>query len=383
MIYFALFFVYFLGHGAYFSAMSPYVMGKFPAHADLIILVSQLSSPIGNLLAGYASDKSRLLRVPLVLALCGFGVSQFIFFLDVTLPVMLAATVALRIFLSGAGQLIILSCLEAGAARFARARTAGTVGFSAVQIALFGIETWFPVFSPAVLARTAAIFHFLTAVLALRVPAHRLSHDEYHFKEAAGLIFKPRVILFFAISFVYYGCYQLVDYYLGRFLELTGGIQQVYLGWGFSVVFEIALMPFTAAIFHRFPARLLFLVSLGAGFLRFLWLYLSVHETLPAPFLSQLLHGLHFTGFYAAAIYLLQRIFPPHLYGTGHALYTIFAASAGGIAGNILTGRLLGSGPSAAEFGPVFGTAALLTGLMLVLFALMPLPQKARFAAAE
>lgn len=383
MIYFALFFVYFLGHGAYFSAMSPHIMGRFPASADHINLVSQISSPLGTLLAGYISDKTRLLRLPLVVSLAGFGIAQVAFFQEIPVSGIFVATVLLRIFLSASGQLIILSCLEAGTGSFARARTAGTVGFMVIQLALFGVQSS-PLAAqtnPAVLAQIAACFHFLTAFIALGVPVHRRSHEEYHFRAAANRILEPRVLFFFAGSFVFYGCYQLVDYYLGRFLQLTGGMGQVYLGWGLSVLFEMALMPFTALIFDKMPTRLLFLVSLAAGLGRFLWLYLAVDPAGPPAFLSQILHGLHFTGFYAAAIYLLQRIFPPHLYGTGHALYTVLAASAGGITGNLLTGAVLGAGPGAAQFAPVFASVAVLHCLLLLAFSFVRLPQDARARA--
>lgn len=380
VIYFALFFTYFLGHGAYFSAMSPYIMERFPASADHMILVAQIASPIGTLLAGYVSDKTRLLRLPLVISLLGFGVSQVVFFQPIPELGVFAATVLLRIFLSGSGQLIIISCLEAGSGRFARARTAGTVGFCFIQLVLFWVETSGVIrhSSPGVFAQYAAVFHVLTALFALGVPLHRRSHEEYHFRAAAHRMIQPRVLAFFALSFIFYGCYQLVDYYLGRFLQLRGGMGQVYLGWGFSVVFEIALMPFTALIFEKFPARFLFLVSLASGLGRFVWLYLAVDNASLPPYLSQLLHGLHFTGFYTAAIYLLQRVFPPHLYGTGHALYTVVAASAGGIAGNLLTGALLGPGPGAAEFAPVFALAVILHFLLLAAFSLIPLPQAPR-----
>ena len=380
VIYFALFFTYFLKHETYFSAMSPYIMERFPTSADQMILAAQIASPFGTLLAGYVSDKTRLLRFPLVVSLLGFGVSQVVFFAPIPEFGVFAATVLLRIFLSGSGQLIIISCLEAGSGRFARARTAGTVGFCAIQLVLFWVETSGVIrhSSPAVFAQYAAVFHVLTAIFALGVPVHRRSHEEYHFRAAARRMVEPRVLIFFALSFVFYGCYQLVDYYLGRFLQLKGGMGQVYLGWGFSVLFEIALMPFTALIFEKFPARFLFLVSLAAGLGRFLWLYLAVDNESMPPYLSQLLHGLHFTGFYTAAIYLLQRVFPPHLYGTGHALYTVVAASAGGITGNLLTGMLLGAGPGALEFAPVFALAVILHVSLLAVFFFVPLPQTIR-----
>lgn len=386
MIYFALFFAYFLGHGAYFSAMSPHVLGRFPASADHINVVSQIASPLGTLLAGYISDRIRLLRLPLILSLLGFGVSQIVFFQTTTESGMYASTVMLRVFLSASGQLITIACLEgAGSGRFARARTAGTIGFLTIQLALFAVESSSLArgMNSAELAAAASVFHFVTAVLAFGVPVHRMSHEEYHFRAAARRIFEPRVLLFFAGSFVFYGCYQFVDYYLGRFLQLRGGMGQVYLGWGFSVLFEIALMPFTALIFQRLPARFLFLVSLTAGLGRFVWLYLAAQPAGPPAYFSQILHGLHFTGFYAAAIYLLQRIFPPHLYGTGHALYTVSAMSAGGIAGNLLTGAALGAMPGIEQFSPIFFASAAIHCVLLILFSFAPMPGDARLRAVE
>ncbi|HMU83819.1 MAG TPA: MFS transporter [Leptospiraceae bacterium] len=373
MIYFALFFVYFLGNGAYFSGFSPYVLGNYPAESAAIFLSSQIASPAGTLLAGVTTDKTRLLRWPLFVCVSSLVVFQFLFFSVLSPLWTIVSSICLRFFLSAAGQILVIATLESGGARFARARTAGTVGFCVIQIVLYLLAETLVAHSSAEFGRWTAAFYSIGMILALFVPLKRKTHEPYYFSEAVQRMFRGSAPAFFVASFFFYLCYQLVDYYIGRFLEMRHGISAVYLGWGLSVFLEILLMPFTALLFEKFHTRSLFVLAIAAGALRFLWLGVAATSEIPAVF-AQLLHGLHFAGYYAGVIFLLRRYFPAHLYGTGHALFSGFAMSCGGIAGNMLTAYMLGKSPGVSSFAIVFLGAAGIHILLIGAFYFMRLP---------
>ncbi|MBL8018110.1 MAG: MFS transporter [Leptospirales bacterium] len=375
MIYFLLFFTFFMGVGAYLANLSPYVLSHYPEHANSIFASTQLAGPVGAILAGYTTDKTKLLRAPLIIALCGFGVFQIMLFAGMSGGLTIAAAVFMRLFMSASGQLLTIACLEDGNDRFARSRTAGTIGFCVVQGLLYfvSVSTQTANIPPGSWAQFGSIFYFIALLLAFKTPVHRKAREKYFFRETFVYLLQPRFLAFFATSFVFYACYQLVDFYIGRFIEITHGIAYVYLGWGLSVVLEIGLMPFTASLFDRYHTRMLFVVSIVAGGLRFLLLATSETTGMP-PHFSQILHGLHFTGYYAAAIFLLKSSLPDRLYGTGFALYSAFASSLGGVAGSLITTGMLTRNPTESGYAFVFGVTAVAHLFLIPVFLLMKLP---------
>ena len=388
MKYFLLFVFYFIGHGTYFSALSPYTHTNFGSRAYLVILAGQLCFPVGYFLSGILSDRTRRLRSILVPALVLHGPVQYLLF---SFPDSFALTVALsavaRLLFAANFQMITIAVLEgAGVLRFGSYRVAGTYSFFLIHLILFLIE------SSASAGRTPGTglladprlgsvagpiglcAMWATALVATRVQRLRKSEATYYFRDAVAILKRPAVSVFFGFSFLFFFGYQLVDFHLGQWLKDRGGMRDVYLAWCLAVVIEIPFLPLAGRIARRFGIHALFYISLASALLRFGYLAaVTAGWALPSPVYSQLLHGLHFGGFYMGALFSLRAYFPEHLFGTGNGLYTVLCAALGGIAGNTLYGNLLYLGGS-ADFFPLFFSAMLLQVALIFGFLFLPAP---------
>ncbi len=375
------------------------MLERFGSDARFVFLAGQMAFPAGYFIAGYLSDRFRTIRgllVPMVLlhAPCQF----FLYWPELDLP---AATVLggiTRFFFAANMQLLTIATLEALELRgFSISRSAGTLGFFVVHIILFTLETQFPgllateVSASGTGGRAGSMFLVVFAFACLFVQKERRASDQYFFMEAFKVLKHRPVALFFAISFVYFSGYQTVDYYLGGYLDQRYGMAGVYGGWCLATLLELPFLPLCARIHARFGSTPLFLVGTGAGILRFGLFYWDSLEPVPGLILTQLLHGIHFTGYYMGTIFRLRHFFPDHLYGTGQGLFMVLATASGALIGSYLAGLLLEitatghdpsrSGPSGSadlQYGPVFLASLIIHALVFFSFLLMQDPEKRR-----
>jgi PPP family 3-phenylpropionic acid transporter len=393
LIYITLYFTYFLGHGAYFSALSPYVLSIYHENANLIFLVSQMAFPIGYFASGYLSDRLHAVKPLLIITLLLQIPAQYLLFVphDSLFQVCMAAALT-RFFFAFNFQLITIASIEGGGIqKFGGYRAYGTAGFFLVHLLLFLLET-LPLFSgwrvaneSAELAgRASALLLTLAVIPAWFLQSKRISHESYDFAEAVRITLRPQTLILFTLSFFFYFSYQIVDFYIGGYFRDAGGMSLVYIGWCLAVLLEIPFMPLTSRIFQYHRGTSLFLISTLVGSIRFAILSANASGIMLIPVLyTQILHGIHFTGFYMGTIYTLRRLYPDHLYGTGNGLFMIFAASFGGMAGNLFFGEILhGNIPFQAGrllpaisdgFGSIFFFASLLQITLFFSFIFYPL----------
>lgn len=392
LVYVLLYFLFFLGHGAYFSTLSPYILSTYGADAPTVFLASQGAFPLGYFAAGYFSDRFHSIRPLLVTSLLLQIPSQFFLYSQFTTLAPVVALAALTRFLFAFNfQLITIAAIEGGGIlRFGNFRAFGTFGFFMIHLILFLLETG-GVFaaldigheSAAMAGKLGSFFLFTALIPTLSIQTARTSPEPYHFRDALRIALRPGMLLFFLISFLFYFTYQLVDYYLGAYFRNDGGMGMVYGAWALAVLLEIPFMPLTARLFPFHRGNLLFLISAGAGALRFGALTLHTMHLLPFPIiLTQLLHGIHFTGFYTGIVYRFRELFPSHLYGTGYGLFMVGAVSFGAMCGNLFFGSLLHkpSGelpflnrlPLASDYTPLFFLATILQLVIFFCFIFLP-----------
>lgn len=323
-------------------------------------MAGQLAFPVGFFFTGYISDKFKLLRGFLILSLLIHAPAQYLFYTSELYQNNLIAGIilsALNRFLFAVNfQLIGIAVLEStGMVQFGRVRAWGTIGFFFVHLFLFITETTGGIGgfllpgsdSASETGRMGGILHLITAIAAIKIHKYRDSEETYYFREAVSMILQKRVAIFMGLSFLFFFSYQIVDFYLGRFLQSTGGMSIVYAGWTIAVILEIPFLMLSGKIYHRFGIRSLLITSLSAGIIRFLWLGIySMRQDGISVVFSQILHGIHFTGYYMGAIYWMRTFFPSHLYGTGYGAYVVISSSLGGTIGSFVYGKLLFSGQS-------------------------------------
>ena len=373
------------------------MLERFGSDARFVFLAGQMAFPAGYFIAGYLSDRFRTIRgllVPMVLlhAPCQF----FLYWPELDLASATVLGGVTRFFFAANMQLLTIATLESlELPGFSISRSAGTLGFFVVHIALYTLETQFPgllateVSASGTGGRAGSLFLLIFAFACCFVQKERRAGDQYYFMEAFRVLRHRPVALFFAISFVYFSGYQTVDYYLGGYLDQRYGMAGVYGGWCLATLLELPFLPLCARIHARFGATPLFLVGTGAGILRFGLFYWDSLEPLPGLILTQLLHGIHFTGYYMGTIFRLRHFFPDHLYGTGQGLFMVLATASGALIGAYLAGLLPEvaghatdssvAGPTRSadlQYGPVFLASLVIHSLVFFSFLLMRDPEK-------
>lgn len=349
MQYILLYFIFFLGHGIYYSTLGPNILDRFPAEAGWIFAAGQIGYPLGFFFSGFVSDRTRKIRNLLIVSLILHAPAQFILYaLPGNFWTTLIASGLARFLFAVNFQLISLSVLESsGTVGFGAVRAWGTIGFFFIHLLLFSLERLAPDLSHLAdngktTGMYGSLFHLLTLIPVLFIQKERQSTEVYRFRDSIHFIRKSKLYIYFIISFIFFFSYQSIDFYLGHFLKSRGGMGAVYFGWTLAVILEIPFLRFSSRILGKDRVRIFFLISMVAGLVRFVWLLAgAIGYGSDLVVFSQILHGLHFTGYYMGTIFVLRKRIPEHLYGTTYGIYVIAAPSLGGAAGSFVYGWLL------------------------------------------
>lgn len=383
LTYSILFFFYFLGLGAYLSSLSPFLVESYPERAYWLLLAGQVAYPAGYLLSGFISDHTKKLRAWLALGLLALPLAQFsLFQSDHNFYLCFVFSALTRFLLAANLQWISIALLEkSGAASYSRLRSAGTTGFGMIQLVfwLLGdyaiieslqsgsghagilnellhvlVGVMFPAggeLSFQFTGSLGALFFIPCWLLIGPIPRIRSSHAEYDFGQALHALANRKGVLFLILSFLYFFAFQLVDNYLGSFLNRMGGSRMVFLGWLLAIILEIPFLWFTANIARRHGARMLFWLACATGAIRFGGFAL-IMLGVPLPVLAlQLVHGIQFMSYYMGAIYWLRENYADHIYGSVSGIYYLVGNAGGAVCGNLVLGYLLRNAPGVVPHG--------------------------------
>jgi PPP family 3-phenylpropionic acid transporter len=183
---------------------------------------------------------------------------------------------------------------------------------------------------------------------------------------AAGLL-RSGVFLLFLVASGLTQAAHAVFYTFGTLHWRELGLSTGWSGalWAISIVAEVALFAFSAAVVLRIGAAELIVLGAGAAVIR--WLAMGFDPPLSLLVPLQLLHALTFGATHLGAMHFIARAVPHVQAGTAQALY---ASVTSGIA---MGGAMLIAGPLYANFGgraywAMAGLAAvgLVAGLVLV-----------------
>lgn len=340
-----------MGLGAYFVSLSPYILHRFQEDSHYIFLSGQLAYPLGYFLSGWISDKTKKLRIyGILLSFFLFPLQNLLFDYHQPFWVILIVSGLVRFLFAALIQILQIAALEKiHYLGFSISRSAGTLGFLMIQIFMFLLETFYFTQTPPLEIITSrggklsSYAHLFTLLLCIAIlPEKRQSESQYFFKEVLGIIKEQKIYTFFVISFFYYFAYQIIDFYLGRYFQLLGGMPFVYLGWILAVLLEIPFFFYSQKFIFRYGLKTIFLLSLFSGFLRFFLMYFnSLYFDSQWILLTQFLHGIHFTGYMAGSIYFFHKKFPEKYFGTAFGLFMVVSLSLGSILGNFVYGHVL------------------------------------------
>lgn len=360
------YFFYFAFIGAFSPYFGLYLQSLSFSAWDIGLLMSQmqlmrLCAPyLWGVLADRLAQRVSVVRLAAVLSLIGFSA----FFVVKSFPAMLVAMALLAFFWSGALPLVetvTFDHLRDQPGRYSRIRLWGSVGFIVAVMGTGALLDGLPLPSLLWVIAGTLIGILIYALGVPEAPSHA-SADEH--LPVGDIVRQTRVRALFAACFmmsaahgalyVFYSIH-LADHQYGKFL--------VGCLWSLGVLAEIIVFFFMNHVLRQFGLRAILLLSFAAATVRFLMIGWGV-DWLLVIVLAQLLHGLTFGAYHAAAIAAVNRWFPGRCQARGQALYSSVSFGAGGLVGGLLSGwtwERLGAAPTYA-----LSSAFALVGLLFV-----------------
>jgi PPP family 3-phenylpropionic acid transporter len=341
--------------------------GYSPAEIAAVLAIPTLLRIAVPSLWGWLADRG---RVPgglpvLVALLSALAAASFAMLTQAgDLHAVFAWVALTALFTSGVLPLVETMALAALAARpgaYGPVRLWGSVGFVASVLAT---GAWLDRAPVTVLLPLVAALMFLASMSALALPRMPAAPVDAGPAGALQILREPRVAAFFAACFcmtVAHGA--LYAFYSIYLVSMGYSVTTLGVFWTLGVLAEIAVFLWLPVLFRRYSLRAILLASFAAAALRFVVIGWGV-ESIALLALAQLLHGLTFGAYHAAAVAAVHRLFGGALAVRGQALYTSLSYGLGGAAGMLLSGWSWGA------FGPeitfAISSAFGLAGAMLV-----------------
>ncbi len=254
-----------------------------------------------------------------------------------------------------------LAALSEQPGRYGPVRLWGSIGFIASVLAA---GAWLDRASVTVLLPLVAALMFCAALSALALPRTRTEPAHADSRGPLQILREPRVAVFFAACFCMTVAHGALYAFYSIYLVDTGySTTTVGALWTLGVIAEIGVFVVLPTLFRRFSLRAILTASFAAAAVRFVVIGWGV-DSLALLVLAQLLHGLTFGAYHAAAIAAVQKLFGAALAVRGQGLYASLSYGVGGVAGTLLSGWTWGA------FGPeitfAISSAFGLAGTLLV-----------------
>ena len=300
-----------------------------------------------------------------VALLCALAAASFAMLTQAAdLPAVFGWVALTALFTAGVLPLVdamALAALGAQGGGYGPVRLWGSIGFIASVMAA---GAWLDRAPVTVLLPLVAALMFCAALSALALPRTRSVAAHADPRGALQVLREPRVAAFFAACFCMTVAHGALYAFYSIYLVQTGySTTTVGVLWTLGVVAEIVIFVWLPGLFRRFSFRALLIASFAAAVVRFMMIGWGV-ESVELLTLAQLLHGLTFGAYHAAAIAAVQRLFGAALAVRGQALYASLSYGLGGVAGMLLSGWAWGSlGP---EITFAISSAFGLAGALLV-----------------
>jgi len=347
---------YYFFHFACIGAFSPYFGLYLESLAfsawDIGLLMSQL--PLMRLFAPYlwGALADRLVRrLPAVRLAAALGLICFsAFFLTRSFAAVLLAMALFAFFWSAALPLVetaTFAHLRDEPQGYSRIRLWGSIGFIVAVMATGALLDRMDL--PALLWVMLGLLSS-TLLCAALVPEPAGTAAGVASEQAIGDILRqPRVRALFAACFAMSAAHgALYVFYSIHLANHQYSKLSVGSLWSLGVLAEIAVFFFMVDLLRRYGLRTILLVCFAAAAIRFLLIGWCV-EHWPLVLLAQLLHGLTFGAYHAAAIAAVNRWFSGNCQARGQALYSSVSFGAGGLLGGLLSGwswERLGAAPT-------------------------------------
>ena len=358
----AFYFAYFAQVGAAAPYFSLYLvsLGLSAAQIGVLLSLGQLMRVVGPNFWGWIADRSgqRVRMIGITLA-CG-SVCFAGFFFVTTFWGLFALLLILGFFTSASMPLtesLTLAHLRGAVSRYGSIRVWGSVGFIlTVTLVGYALDA-LPVSS---LLWMMLATYALSWVCALTLPEATGGSAHAQAEPVWTILRRPEVMALLAACFLMTLAHGPLYAFFSIYL-VDHGYSKAAVGWmwTYGVIAEIIVFLLMPALMRRYTLTRILLVCFAATVLRFLMIGWGV-GSVAILFAAQLLHGLSFGAYHAAAVTVIHRWFQGAHQVRGQAIYLSVTFGAGGVLGSSLSGLGWDSvGPawtfSAAAFAALAG----------------------------
>lgn len=334
------YFFYFAFIGAFSPYFGLYLQSLSFSAWDIGVLMSQmqLMRLFGPNLWGWVADifRRRLAIVQLAGAISLIGFSAF-FWLH-TLQGMLLAMAVLAFFWSAALPLVetlTFDHLRERPASYGRIRLWGSIGFIAAVMGTGAILDRIPLRGILWIC-----WLFLSGILMLALVVPEVVRDDPpgDTPPVSAILRQPRVRALLSACFAMSAAHgALYVFYSIHLADHHYSKTEVGVLWSLGVVAEILVFLAMPRVSRRFSLGQILGACFAAAVVRFLVIGWAV-ESLFMVIFAQLLHGLTFGAYHAAAIGAINQWFCGRSRSRGQALYSSISFGAGGLVGGVLSG---------------------------------------------
>ncbi|MBK7355868.1 MFS transporter [Propionivibrio sp.] len=334
------YFFYFAFIGVFLPYFGLYLQSLSFSALDISILMSQmqLMRLFGPYLWGALADRIGK-RVPIVRLACLMALLvSTSFFLIRSFEAFLVAMAVLAFFWSASLPLVetlTFEHLREGPERYSRIRIWGSIGFIAT---VMGAGALLDLLEITSLLWMIVIPLVGTMAYAMAMPEAEPGLHPADHPPVWDILRQRRVLALFSACFSMSAAHGALYVFFSIFLSDHGYSKSAVGGlWSLGVLAEIAVFFYMSRLQRVYSLRTILLLSFSAAVLRFLMIGMGVE--LPVIIvLAQLLHGLTFGSFHAAAITAVNRWFPGRTRSRGQALYSSLTFGAGGLVGGLISG---------------------------------------------
>ena len=336
----AYYFAYFVFIGVFLPYFGLYLQSLSFSAWDIGLLMSQmqLMRVFGPYLWGTLADRTgqrlRIIRLTGVMTLIVFS---FFFFIH-RFEAYLIAIAALAFFWAAALPLVealTFDHLREHSSRYSRVRMWGSIGYIAAALGTGILLDYLPLSSLQWLCMLTLVSIPCCAFLLPEMP---LRHAEHEPPPVLNILRQASVAALFAACFAMSVAHGALNIFYPILLT-DHGYSKSTVGslLSLGVLSEIAAFFFMSWVLRHCRLRRILLLSFTIAVVRFPMIGWGVAFPVVLV-LAQLLHGLTFGSFHAAAITAVNRWFPGRARSRGQALYASLTFGAGGLLGGLLSG---------------------------------------------
>lgn len=334
------YFFYFAFIGVFLPYFGLYLQTLSFSAWDISVLMSQmqLMRLFGPYLWGTLADRF-VSRVPII-RLAGLIalMASASFFHIRSFEAILVAMAVLSFFWSATLPLVetlTFEHLRENPERYSRIRIWGSIGFI---VAVMGAGALLDhVKLPSMLWMIVfALAGTLLYAIVIPEAEPALLHADH--PPVVEILRQRRVVALFSACFSMSAAHGALYVFYSIFLSDHGYSKSVVGGlWSLGVLAEIAVFFYMSRLLRVFSLRTILLLSFSAAVVRFMMIGWGVEQPFVLVF-AQVLHGLTFGSFHAAAITVVNRWFLGRTRSRGQALYSSLTFGAGGLVGGLISG---------------------------------------------